>query len=264
MSTDAERYLLSYMIVVLVIVSALIILFFIVFQRRKNRLLLDKIKQKQLFDEEIVKTQTEIQEETLKNVGRELHDNVGQLLSFASMQLNLLATQVNESLKNKVEDTKEVVLESIQEVRALSKALNNDIILNVGLHKSVQNEIDRLNKLRSIKAELSVEGKEISLADQKHEIILFRILQEFFSNTVKYSDAGNIWVKLIYSDTTLQIEARDNGKGFDKDTIEPGAGLINMKNRAAMIHAKFSIDSKPDEGVLLQVNYPLNKAMKTI
>ena len=65
-STDAERYLLVYMIMVLITVTALVIIFFVVFQKRKNKLLLDKIKQQQLFDEEITKTQTEIQEQTLK------------------------------------------------------------------------------------------------------------------------------------------------------------------------------------------------------
>lgn len=95
-STDAERYLLVYMIAVLIIFTALFIVFFMVFQKRKNKLLLDKIKRQQEFEEEISKTQTEIQEQTLKNIGWELHDNVGQLLAVVSMQLNLLATQVSE------------------------------------------------------------------------------------------------------------------------------------------------------------------------
>jgi len=91
-STDAERYLLIYMIAVLVIVTALVILFFMVFQKRKNKLLLDKVKREREFEEELVKTQTEIQEKTLKNVGQELHDNVGQLLSVANIQLSLVSS----------------------------------------------------------------------------------------------------------------------------------------------------------------------------
>ncbi|MFT5217370.1 MAG: heme/copper-type cytochrome/quinol oxidase subunit 2 [Glaciecola sp.] len=68
-STDAERYLLIYMIAVLVIVTGLVIIFIIIFQKRKNKMLLDKIKHEREFEEELVKTQSEIQEQTLKNVG---------------------------------------------------------------------------------------------------------------------------------------------------------------------------------------------------
>ena len=92
-STAAERYLLIYMIFVLIAITSLVILFFIVFQKRKNKLLIDKIKQKQAFEKELSNAQTEIQEQTLKNIGWELHDNVGQLLAAASMQLNILKTK---------------------------------------------------------------------------------------------------------------------------------------------------------------------------
>jgi len=127
-STDAERYLLMYMVAVLVIVTALVIVFFIVFQKRKNKLLLDKLEQQRVFDEEIQKTQTEIQEQTLKHIGWELHDNVGQLLAYASMQLNLISSQVSADLKDKMNDTTNTIKESLKEVRLLSTSLHRDVI----------------------------------------------------------------------------------------------------------------------------------------
>ena len=69
--------------------TLLVVLFFIVFQKRKNSLLLDKILQQRAFDLELSNAQTEIQEQTLKHIGWELHDNVGQLLAYASMQMNM-------------------------------------------------------------------------------------------------------------------------------------------------------------------------------
>ena len=69
-STDAERYLLIYMIAVLVIVTGLVILFFMVFQKRKNKLLLDRVKREREFEEELVKTQSEIQSKPLKTLGK--------------------------------------------------------------------------------------------------------------------------------------------------------------------------------------------------
>ncbi len=255
-STDAERYLLIYMIVVLIIVTTLVIVFFIVFQKRKNKLLFEKIKQQQSFEEELSKSQLEIQEQTLKNVGQELHDNVGQLLSYASMQLNLVSTAVADEVKGKIDDTKDVIKETIQEVRALSKSLNADIISNFGLKESVQNEVDRLNKLKKINAKLVIEGDHFTLKDTKDEIILFRIIQEFFSNTMKYSEAKNLNVKLKYKPNDLLIIIQDDGKGFDENSIKKGSGLINMKSRAQLINTDFELTAKPNDGVQLKLSYP--------
>lgn len=255
-STDAERYLLTYMIAVLVIVTTLVILFFIVFQKRKNKLLIEKYEQQRKFEKELSQVQTEIQEETLKNIGRELHDNVGQLLSFASMQLNLVSTMTKDAVKTKVDDTLGVVKDAIEEVRGLSKSLNNDVISNLGLKESIQNEIDRLNKLDKIKGTLVINGIEQAI-NSNDEIILFRTFQEFLSNTIKYSEASDINVSLNYSESHLELIAEDNGKGFNQEAIKKGSGLINMKNRASLINAEFSLISKPKEGVKLVLIYPL-------
>lgn len=258
-STAAERYLLVYMIGVLLIVCTLIIIFFIVFQKRKNKLLLDKIKLQKAFDEEISRTQAEIQEQTLKSIGWELHDNVGQLLSVASMQLSILGTQVSPEIKGSIKETTNIVRDSLKEVRSLSKSLNNEVILNNGFEKSISNELDRLKRMKFNSAELIVKGKTIPITNKKHEIIIFRILQEFLSNAVKYSEAQNLKVLLDYNDKNLQIQASDDGKGFDVETVAKGAGLLNMKSRAALIHAQFNLFSKIGEGVNLTIDYPLNQ-----
>ena len=254
--TASERYLLVYMIAVLVIVTSLVIMFFIVFQKRKNKLLLDRIKQQQAFEEEITLAQTETQEQTLKNIGWELHDNIGQLLSFANMQLSILKMQVTDDIKDKFKDTSEALKESLSEVRALSKTLNNEVVLNNGFEKSIINELNRLKKMKFDSAELKIEGDKVEFVNRKHEIILFRILQEFLSNSVKYSEAKNLDISLDYQKENLIIIAKDDGKGFDIKNVEKGSGLINMKSRAALINADLELNSKLDEGVTLIINYP--------
>ena len=257
-STSAERYLLIYMIGVLLIATSLIIIFFVVFQKRKNNLLLDKIRQQKLFDEEISRTQTEIQEQTLKSIGWELHDNVGQLLSVASMQLSILGTQVSPDIKDSVKETTNIVRDSLKEVRSLSKSLNSEVVLNIGFEKSIKNELDRLKRMKFTSAELNVKGNTVPIANKKHEIIIFRILQEFLSNSVKYSEAKNLMVTLDYQSNNLSIQASDDGKGFNVETAEKGSGLLNMKSRAELINATFNLASTIGEGVTLTINYPLN------
>lgn len=261
-STAAERYLLLYMLAVLVIVTALIIVFFIVFQKRKNKLLLDKIEREKVFQEELSNTQIEIQEQTLKNIGQELHDNIGQLLSVANMQMSIMNTQVQETIKEQFTETKNVIKESLSEVRALSKSLNSDVIVNKGFQKSVENEVARLNKLQLLSAELEIIGDETLFTNSKDSIILFRIVQEFISNTIKYASAASLLVTLEYHEKNLLIEIADDGKGFDISSAEKGAGLINMKSRADLIHADFKLQSAIKEGTKLQLNYPYREEKK--
>lgn len=258
-STAAERYLLIYMIGVLIVVTTLVILFFIVFQKRKNQLLLDQIMQQQAFEAELSNAQTEIQEQTLKNIGWELHDNVGQLLAAASMQLNILKTKLNTEAQDNFSEASDFVKQSLKEVRMLSRSLNNEVVLNIGFEQSITNELNRLKKMRFASAELHVKGEVIPFNNKKHEIIIFRILQEFFSNTVKYSEAKNLAVILNYEQDKLVIKATDDGKGFDTETVEKGSGLLNMKSRAELINTNFSLQSNPGEGVKLQLEYPLNQ-----
>ncbi|WP_256935112.1 sensor histidine kinase [Olleya sp. HaHaR_3_96] len=256
-STTAERYLLIYMIGVLIVVTTLVILFFIVFQKRKNKLLLDQIVQQQAFDKELSNAQTEIQEQTLKNIGWELHDNVGQLLAAASMQLNILKTKVDEETREHFSEASDYVKQSLKEVRMLSRSLNNEVILNIGFEQSITNELNRLKKMKFASAELQVKGDIVPFNNKKHEIIIFRILQEFFSNTVKYSEAKNLNVTLHYLKEQLLVEAKDDGIGFDMTTIEEGCGLLNMKSRAELINMSYKLSSTIGEGVKLELAYPL-------
>lgn len=255
-TTSAERYLLIYMIAVLIIVTALVILFFIVFQKRKNKLLIDKMKQQQAFEEELSITQLEIQEQTLKNIGQELHDNVGQILSVANMNLSILNTQVPEDIKESFTETKNAVKQGLSELRALSKSLNSDVISNRGFQKSVETEIERLNKLKLLNSELKIEGNPANFVDGKDSIILFRIIQEFISNTVKYAEAKTLEILLNFKEDALEINALDDGKGFDILNIEKGAGLINMNSRAELIKSTYSLNSEVGKGVRLALIYP--------
>ncbi len=257
-STTAERYLLLYMITVLVIITSLVIIFFVVFLKRKNKLLLDKMKQQQMFNEEIVKARTETQEQTLKNIGWELHDNIGQLLTFANMQLSLLKMQMPEDVQEKFKDTTDALKQSLTEVRLLSKTLNNEVILNAGFEKSITNELKRLKKMKFDSAELEIKGEKVDFTNKQHEIIIFRILQEFLSNSVKYSQAKNLAIILDYKGDNMIVTAKDDGKGFNIDEVKKGSGLINMKSRAALINANLNLESKPNEGSQLVLDYHLN------
>ncbi|WP_046744632.1 sensor histidine kinase [Kordia zhangzhouensis] len=240
---------------VLLILLVTVIILFVFFQKRKLKFILEKKEAEKRYMEEIAKSQIEIQEQALQNMSWELHDNIGQLLSVARMHINILGTQLPAENKEKLGDISEIVGKSLQEIRLLSKTMNTEIIQNMGLVKSIEVELERFNKLNFLAASLQVLGEEQEL-DIKEEIILFRILQEFFSNAIKHSKAKNLSVTLHYEENRLLVTAEDDGVGFDEETIEKGSGLINMKSRAAIINAEFSMKSAKNKGVSLTLSYP--------
>jgi signal transduction histidine kinase len=136
--------------------------------------------------------------------------------------------------------------------------MNTEIIQNMGLVKSIEVELDRFNKLNFLVATLHIKGEEKPL-DIKEEIILFRILQEFFSNAIKHSKAKSLEVTVDFKEDHLLLSAQDDGVGFDEKEIEKGSGLINMKSRAAIINAEFTMKSAKNKGVSLTLSYPYKK-----
>lgn len=259
-----EIALIGYMTLVVVLLATMVIVFFVAFQKRKNKLLLDTLKQQKQFDETVAKTGEEIQEQTLKYIGEELHDNIGQLLSLASMQMGMLGVKIAEEIKEPYLETQKIIKESLQEVRALSKSLNTDVIQNRGFEKSIKAEIERLNRMKLIAADLIIAGDVIPFENKKDGIILFRILQEFISNTVKHSKAAELNISLNYSQKQLIIKAKDDGCGFIMDEVNDSSGLLNMKNRAELTESSYNLISKPNEGTELTIIYPIvERALKT-
>jgi signal transduction histidine kinase len=226
----------------------IMVFLFIIFQKKKNVLLVKQSESARLYEKEIIESQVEIREQTLRNISWELHDNIGQLLTLAKIQLQ----SVKDNPQNIV-DVNDNLTKIISEVRLLSKSINPDYISRINLSEAIQIEIDRFNKLNYIKANLIIEGDLFKL-DKKAEIIIFRILQEFFSNTIKHSKATELSVKIKYSDNQLLICARDNGKGFHiENGTENGIGLLNMKKRGALINAEISIESIINMGTSITI-----------
>jgi signal transduction histidine kinase len=244
--TERVAVITTFIFIILVV---LIIILFMVFIKRKNNLLTEKQQAQREFENAIAETQIEIREQTLRNISWELHDNIGQLLTLAKIQLHQLAGS-NEDISG----VSETISKSLTELRALSKLINPDALKNIMLPEALSLEVARFNRLNFIEATLSIKGDE-KIIDDKAEIILFRILQEFFSNTIKHAKASKLDVILTYTDSTLTIIAKDNGKGFDKSMEKPnkGIGLQNMKSRGKLIGAEIELESELEKGTQLTI-----------
>jgi len=242
---------------IVLILAITLIVFFFYFQQKKTAYLIEQRETQKRFEEEITKSKLEIQEQALQNISWEIHDNVGQLLSVAKMQLNIVQMSLPEAAQIQIQETSDIVGKSLQELRGLAKSLNPDTIKNKGLIASVTLEIDRYNRLNFINSSLKISDNPFNFSNEK-EIILFRILQEFCNNTLKYSKAKNLTIELKYTGNKLEIYAEDDGIGFDlNDTSKhQGIGLLNIQSRAKLIGATILLKSSKNNGTKLHISCP--------
>ena len=244
-----ESQVVVFVSTILVVLGVLFVVsLFTVFQNRKNKLLMERAESKKRYERELAETQIEIREETLRNISWELHDNIGQLLTLAKIQMQ------HASPEN-IEEIADTIAKSLTEIRALSKSINPDFINAIKLRGAIELELRRFNRLNYIESSFEVEGEEREI-NQKHGIIIFRILQEFFSNTIKHSKATKLEVFLNYKKDAIEIEAKDNGVGFEMKKVRlKGIGLQNIKARAKLINAEAKFKSEPQKGTSLIINY---------
>ncbi|MBX2827441.1 MAG: histidine kinase [Flavobacteriaceae bacterium] len=249
-----EKEVQSFLIIFSVVAFFLaltVILLFVIFQKRKNKLLREQQEAENRFKEEIIETQVEIREETLRNISWELHDNIGQMLTLAKIQL-----QNADDLPPSVVEASETIGKSLTELRSLSKLINPDTFKSLSLVEALKLEIERFNRMQYLGASLTF-SKETFELDHKVEVIFFRILQEFFTNTIKHSKASRLEVDVTYEGDVLKINAKDNGIGFDMSLLDSkkGIGLMNIKSRAQLVKANVEIVSQEGEGTQLNLTY---------
>jgi len=209
-------------------------------------------------EQELLKTQLEIQEHVFKDVSQEIHDNIGQVLSVIKLTLASAPVGKDDPAYEYVQDSKVMVTSVIEDISDLSKSLHPDRVLRIGIAEAVQFELNKLQKTGQFKTSMKHPDKHIALST-KNEIFLFRIVQEILNNIVKHSEADNIKVIMDFDGENTSIEVRDDGKGFDvektlqRSTMERGIGLSSMKNRMKMIGGTFDIKSSPGWGTTIQV-----------
>lgn len=239
-----------------VLLTVLLFVFTVYIQRKKVSFILARKHQEELFQNELQRSVVEIQEQTLKNIAFEIHDNVGQLLSLTNLQLGI---ELEKSENNKLGDIQKTLKMAISELRSLSHNLNSDYVTTIGLVQAIQNELDRIEKFSIFQTHFSIVGQERPV-QKDHGIILFRIYQEFLNNSTKYSEASNLYVTLEFEEELLNLSLKDDGKGFSMSEKGMGSGLMNMQNRSKIIGAQFSLHSSPNEGVSMEVKgVPLEK-----
>jgi two-component system, NarL family, sensor kinase len=248
---------LQFFIYTALTVFLLLVGFIVLFIRYYYRKQLANAREKQTmaatFQEELLQSQIEIQEQTLRNISEEIHDNIGQTLSLAKLQLNTI--NVDERSVEKLTGSKALVSRAIQDLRQLSKNIHTESVLGSGLVKAIAGQLELIERTGICKTELTVSGTPSNINPQV-ELILFRIVQEALNNSLKHSAAFSINVLIKSIENQLYISVSDNGKGFDpRKNGNSGSGLRNMRNRTKLIGGELNITSgTPGTTITVTIN----------
>jgi two-component system, NarL family, sensor kinase len=256
-----------YIVIIIGAVLAVLLVGFIVtilllYQRRQHRQELEINRMKEEYERETLKSQLEIQEETFKNIGQELHDNIGQMLSVVKLSLAVLPMTDKHEAWEPVQAARQVLNKAMVDLANLTKSLHTDRIAQIGLAESIHFELENINRTGLLDIEFSVDGIEQSFDDQKG-IVLFRIFQENLNNILKHSKAKKIQVNLTYLDDKFIMKIIDDGIGFNvaekknSTASAAGVGLKSIFNRGKLIGAEIDMQSEPGHGTIVTIQLPL-------
>lgn len=232
------------------------IIYFILRYRKKQKInALREQFLRESFQRELLQSQLEIQEHTFNTISQEIHDNVGQVLSLAKMQLNIIEESEGND-KQMLKEAKENISIAMTDLRDVAKSLSSDRIQTMELDEAVGQEIIRLNKSGVLSASIEVAGQIQTVPTQK-KLILFRIIQESLQNIIKHAQATNVFIIFNYRTDALDIVIQDNGKGFDPaERQQVGLGLQNIINRSSLIGGTATINSAVNEGTNITIILP--------
>lgn len=240
-------------IAILTLVAVFGIAYVVHFIKRKSTLIEENIALKGEFREQLRQSQIEVQEHTFQQIGKELHDNVGQLLITSKMLLGL----TERSLTNPPDmliTANATLGQAINELRSLSRVLDKEWLEQFSFNDNLNAEVDRINSSRFVQTVFtSISKMPLRAASQ---IILFRIVQEAIQNAIKHGAADKIAITVTQNNALMNVNIVDNGCGFSS-VEQKGMGISNMKYRTHLLGGTIAWDSVLDSGTTVRITLPI-------
>ncbi len=196
------------------------------------------------------------QERERAEIGRELHDNVNQILTSVKLYQELILANHQER-EMLVRKSIGLLLQAINENRSLSKRLSAPTLGNMRLQESVNELAETIAATQRFELTLDTGSIDTLEVSEDLHLAIYRILQEQFTNILKYAGASLVSVRLWVTDKLLRLAISDNGRGFDPDQKRNGIGITNMNMRAESLGGSLVIDSAPGKGCRLEASFPL-------
>jgi len=214
----------------------------------------------------------EVQEQTLRQVARDLHDHFGQILTAIGLTLGRAGQKALEkepAFAQEVRGVKKIVEDTLQSVRDESQIFRPAILDDFGLQQTLEWFAEQFTRQTGV--QVHCQGKlSDGIFPPESAIHVYRIVQEALSNVARHSGAREAWVTLEEKDNQLILKFRDNGEGFEagaevRRAAGQGMGLMGMRERAEHLQGSFAIQSSPHKGTTVSVCLPvLRPSLETI
>ena len=207
----------------------------------------------------IAQAVVDAQEKERSLIGKELHDNINQILSTAKLYLEVARTDEKER-DSLIDMSTNSISSAINEIRTLSRSLVPSSIGDLGLVESLQDLVESIKLTRKLHVEFFHYNDIDMLISEQQKLMLFRITQEQVNNVMKHSNAQNLVIELLSEDDTINMSISDDGQGFDLDQVKhkKGVGLSNITSRAELFNGKVKIDTAPGKGCTLNIYIPIS------
>jgi signal transduction histidine kinase len=197
-----------------------------------------------------------VQEEERKTISRELHDEVGQILTGLRMELGTLSHyKPDEEYRQRLESVKRLAEEALRSVRNLALLVRPSMLDDLGLEPALHWQVKQFSRRCGIPVTLNIEGNLDNLPEALR-LCLYRAIQEAMTNSVKHAEASHVSVAVKQEETRVTASVQDDGKGFDVDVKSSGLGLLGMTERVRALHGRMSVLSTPGSGTRIHLELP--------
>ena len=216
--------------------------------RLERQLMEEKVNRQR----QIARATINTQEKERSEIGKELHDNVNQILASAKLFLSSPFIEGNEKeiFVNKAVDH---IHMAIEEIRKLSKSLVSPSAADLGIIETIEDLMYDIKMMQKIDARFNHGGIDETSLDNGLRLTIYRIVQEQVNNILKYAEASVVDISLEEENGKLLLTITDNGKGFDPAVKRRGIGLSNIINRADVFNGKVEIQTAPGKGCCVKV-----------
>lgn len=244
----------------MVALVGVIIFFILIYQKKMIRQEIAMQRMETAHQKTLLSATIESQERERQRIAKDLHDEVGAMLSVIKMSIAQFERKVvgQEKAEASAAEAKEMVTETIDNVRRISKDLMPVALLKLGLPAALEDLFKKLSNLEGIQATFSLEGNPHELS-QATALGLYRVIQEGLNNCLKHAEASIISCKLRFQPKGLHLSFEDNGKGFDlegllksKDSVK-GLGVKNIESRVNILGGQLKHTSAPGKGTQIHI-----------
>ncbi len=201
----------------------------------------------------------EIQEEERGRLARDLHDDIGQALTALKIQVESLhVLRGDASQRSRVDECVDTIQSTLERVRQLSLSLRPPQLDDLGLAAALRSHLDRQARVAGLASHFDAASAPHELSPET-ETACFRVAQEAITNVLRHAHARNLWVRLYDEGGRLALSVRDDGAGFDVQTVR-GLGLAGMEERTALVGGSLELSATPGKGTVVLAMFPLAPA----